>query len=155
MRSRRTWASTCTFSHSAGSRNVGMCERARFSSDDHTVVAGTVNGSARLSRGDNALIRRAEPQGPSLEKTRARLAREALTPTRGGLHNGRGERAMLPRYADTHTRALAWVWLKRRHLVVSALVRLLCPGAVVRARGSGSTLADSTGGMVVQGADVL
>ena len=94
MRSRRTWAPTCTFSHSAGSRNVARCELARFSSDDHTVVAGTVNGSARLSRGDNALIRRAEPQGPSpvgsFEKTRAGLAREALTPTRGGLHNGRG-----------------------------------------------------------------
>ena len=34
---------------------------------------------------------------------------------------------MLPRYADTRTSASAWLWLKRRHPVVSALVRLLCP----------------------------
>ena len=59
-----------------------------FKMNDHTVVAGTVIGSARLSHGDHALSRRAVPRWPSsigsFEKTGAGPARQALTPTRGG-----------------------------------------------------------------------
>ena len=56
--------------------------------DDHTVVAGTVIGSVRLSHGDHALSQRAGPRGPSsigsFVKTGAEPARQALTPNRGG-----------------------------------------------------------------------